>query len=227
MAIHKAQIDPRQPEHTFDDSELHLRVYRNIRGFELAAYGYDGFWKSPSGFSEGRATFPALRVLGASARGTLGKGILNLEIGHYEARDDADGRDPEQPNSEWRFLIGYEREVGRDLTLRTQIYVERLEDHDAYLSSLPDGMPAREEYRDVFTLRLQKLAMSQNLTLTAFTYLSAADEDGTLRASAAYKLTDAWLLTTGTNQFWGNAPHTFFGQFEDADNVYAGARFSF
>jgi hypothetical protein len=225
IAGRDAVVDPITP----DEEELALRVYRTYRGFELAAYAYDGFWKSPRGFdaSSFRADFQPLTVLGASARGPLGKGILSFEVGHYDSRDDSTGDNPFVPNAELRVLIGYEREIAKELTAAVQYYQERMRDHHAYLSSLPEGMPAAAKNRDVITLRLTKLAMSQNLTLSAFTYVSPADEDGYTRPSVTYKLDDHWRVNGGANFFWGADDHSFFGQFEDASNLYAGARYSF
>ncbi|MDJ0838457.1 MAG: hypothetical protein QNK37_18215 [Acidobacteriota bacterium] len=220
-----AVIDPIHP----DGDEISLRLSKNIAGYETAAYVHDGFWKSPAGFdgATGRATFPALRSYGASLRGPLGKGLLHAEAGYYSSRDDGNGDNPLVPNDETRLLIGYEREIAKELTATVQYYLERLNQYNDYLSTLPEGMPARDENRDLITLRLTKTAMSQNLTLSLFTFFGRTDKDGYMRPSIRYKLTDNWLITAGGNIFWGDEPHTFFGQFEDASNTYAGARYSF
>jgi hypothetical protein len=42
-----------------------------------------------------------------------------------------------------------------------------------------------------------------------------------------YKLNDALLLTAGGNLFGGERRQTFFGQFADNTNIYAGIRYSF
>jgi hypothetical protein len=195
----------------------------------VSLYGYDGFWKSPEGFNPetARATFPRLSVYGASARGTLAGGIVNAETGYYDSKDDASGANPLVPNSEWRFLVGYEREIARNLTAALQYYLEYKQDYDAYLQTLDPNQTPDDEDRHLVTLRLTKQAFSQNLTLSLFMYYSPSDEDMYLRPRIDYKMTDAWLLTAGGNLFDGKKPHTFFGQFEDNSNVYAGARYSF
>jgi len=48
-----------------------------------------------------------------------------------------------------------------------------------------------------------------------------------LRPVIKYKVTDAWLVTAGSNVFIGEDDHTFFGQFEKNNNVYGGVRYSF
>jgi len=224
-----AVISPERPDDWLDDDEIALRIYKNVRGYEWAFYAYDGFWKSPAGFNAatGAPRFPLLRTFGASVRGPAAKGLLNLELGYYDSREDRDGADPFLPNSELRLLVGFERELARNLTGAFQYYLEWLQDYGAYETSLPDPARARDEARHVLTVRLTKLAMSQNLTLSFFAYGSPSDEDYYARPYVKYKLTDAWLLTAGANLFGGSQDHTFFGQFEKNANAYLGARFSF
>ncbi len=224
-----AEIDPVRPDDWFEDDELALRVSRTLGGYELAAYGYDGYWKSPVGFDPvaGRATFPRLSVYGASARGTLAGGILNLEGGYYDSRDDRGERAALAPNSETRALVGYEHEIVRNLTGAVQAYLERLDDYRAYRAGVPAGTPMRDEDRTVLTARLTQQLMNQNLVLSLFAYYSPSDADAYLRPGLTYKASDALLLTVGANTFHGRDDHTFFGQFEKNSNVYAGLRYSY
>lgn len=217
------------PDDWFVDAEYALRLSKNMAGYELAIYGYYGFWKSPVGFDPlaGKATFPELTVAGASLRGNLGPGIGYSEIGYYDSRQDRAGSDPLIPNSEFRLLVGYEQELVRNVTLTGQYYLEELLKHDQYVASLAPGQPVRDEYRHLLTMRLTWLLMNQNLTLSLFGYYSPSDEDFYLRPTLKYKLSDAWLLTAGANVFAGEDDHTFFGQFEDNSNLYAGIRYSF
>ena len=222
-------VETDQPDHIFEDDEIALRLYRSVASFEIALYGYSGYWKSPGGFDplSGLATFPRLRVYGASGRGPVGPGILSTEIGFYDSRDDSDGADPFINNSEWRALLGYEWELMADTTLALQFYVEALQDYDAYKASLFPGQRARDEYRQLLTARLTRLALNQNLTLSLFAFYSYTDNDSYLRPKASYKLTDNWLLEGGFNLFQGKDEHTFFGQFESNSNGYVAIRYSF
>lgn len=224
-----AIIDPIRPEEAFEDDAFSLRISGNAGGLEWALYGYQGFHNSPGGFDpiQGRPLFNELRSLGGSIRGSLGKGLVNAEVGVYQSRDDQPGNNPFVPNSEFRALIGYERELANELTGAFQIYLEHMQDYGAYQQTLPPGMPEKDEDRIVLSARFTKMAMNQNLTLSWFTYLSPTDDDGYTRPNVKYKLTDKWLLTGGANIFWGSDNHTFFGQFEDGNNLYAGARWSF
>lgn len=218
-----------RPNAWLDDDEWAVRLSRTVGSYELALYGYDGFWKSPAGFDPValRATFPPLRVAGASLRGGVGPGVGQVELGYYDSRADRGGDDPNIPNSEWRLLLGYEQEIVRNLTLAVQYYLEQMQHHDRYLDSLPATDTARDRGRQVVTTRLTWQLMNQNLSLSLFNFYSPTDNDGYLRPSVQYKLTDAWRLLAGANLFWGRADHTFFGQFDNNSNVYAGARYSF
>ncbi len=222
-----AVVSVDRPDDWFNDDEWSIRVSRNLSGYELELYGYDGYWKSPVGFdpSSSQASFPRLRVLGASLRGSLGKGIASLEAGYYDSLDDSDGSDPMLPNSEWRGLVGYEQEVMRNLTAGFQYYLEVLQEYDRYRESLT--ATARDELRHVITTRLTWQLLNQTLTLSLFNFWSPSDHDGYLRPVAEYKLTDSWKVTAGANLFYGEDDHTFFGQFSNNNNLYAGIRYSF
>ena len=212
----------------FNDNEISLRFSKTVESNEYAFYLYHGYWKTPEGFEPENMTlfFPELSVFGASARSPLMSGIGNVEIGYYDSRDDPDGSNPFIRNSEMRFLFGFERELGINLIGAMQYYIEWMLDHKAYAENLV-GMPEKDKYREVITMRLTKLMMNQNLILSLFTYFSPSDMDAHFRPKVKYKLTDEWTLETGANIFIGENNYTFFGQFEDNSNIYAGIRLSF
>lgn len=222
-------IDNDKPDGAFSDDEWAGRLYRNIGVYEVAAYGYDGFWKSPAGSDPetGKAIFPRLQVIGTSARGPLGKGILSLETGWFRSADDRDGNDPYIRNSEVRYLVGYEQEVLQNFIVGFQYYIENMLDYDEYKATLPDGMSKTEEFRQVVTLRLTKLMMSQNLRLGLFVFYSPSDDDAYLRPNVNYKLNDHWIIECGGNIFIGKKDTSFFGQFENNNNIYASVRYGF
>ena len=218
-----------RPNDWFHDDELALRLYRNIGAYELALYGYDGFWKSPGGFDPltGRALFPDLTVYGASIRGPLAGGIANAEWGYYGSRDDRNGHDPMINNSEQRLIVGYERELATNLTLGLQYYLKRMEDYSDYRRVLPAGSFPAHRSRQEYTARLTWLTMNQNLIWSLFTFYSPSDDDGYLRAKLQYKYDDHLSLELGGNLFWGDNEHTFLGQFQNNDNVYTAVRYGF
>lgn len=213
----------------FSDDEIALRLHRLIQSYEVALYFYSGYWKSPGGqnSSTNQYTFPRLSVGGASARGPLGKGIANIEGAYYYSADDAAGDNPLINNSEYRLLLGYEQEIFPEFTVALQYYIEILTNYGAYLGNLPSGAHARDEFRQVFTLRLTKLALNQNLTLSFFGFFGINDSDFYLRPIVSYKATDNWTVSAGANVFYGKEQYTFFGQFENNSNVYCSVRYGF
>ena len=217
------------PDRWLEDDEIALRLYRNAGSWQLAVYGYSGFWKSPAGVeaATGAAGFPALAVYGFSAEGPAGRGVANLEVGYYDSRDDRDGDDPSVRNSEWRLLLGYRRELARDLNLGLQYYLEWMDDHAAYRDSLPAASRVADEHRHVVTTRLTRQALNQNLLLSLFLFYSPSDRDGYLRPLLSYQLDDHWSVQVGANWFFGEDEQTFFAQLEDNSNVYAGVRYGF
>lgn len=227
-----AVIRADRPDRCFEDHETALRIWRTLDGYELAAYAYHGFWKSPAGSDPvtGKVTFPDLTVYGGSIRGPAAGGIANLELGYYDSRDDPGGSDPLTRNSELRVLVGYERDLpqlGRDLTVGMQYYLEWMMNHADYRRTLPPGARAADEGRHVLTWRITKLLMDQNLRLSLFAFYSPSDDDAYLRPNLQYKIDDHWTAECGANVFVGSDNRSFFAQFETNTNVYASLRYGF
>ena len=213
----------------FRDSEYALRLSGNLAGTEYALYGYYGFWSTPEGLDPVtmELVYPRLGVYGASIRRPLLGGISNLEVGYYDSRDDRSGTDPLVRNSEWRLLLGHERELRRDLTAGLQYYLERRLDYGSYLAALAPGTPAADKHRHLLTLRLTRLLLQQNLQLSLFVYWSPSDRDAHFRPKAHYKISDQLAVEAGANIFSGRHDHTFWGQFGDNSNIYLGLRRTF
>jgi hypothetical protein len=210
------------------DSEYAVRLFKNKNSMELALYGYYGFWKTPEGMTPGgKLRYPRLSVYGGSIRTPLWGGIGSLETGYYHSSQANSGHDPLTRNDEIRFLTGFEKEIGHELTASSQYYLEWMQDYTRYTDSLPPGSVQRDEYRSVFTLRITKLLMNQNLVLSFFGYYSPTDNDCYLRPKVQYKITDNWRIETGGNVFIGKNQQTFFGQFEKNTNIYMGLRFNY
>lgn len=222
-------IDVDRPDDWFDDDEIAFRLFENVRGYELAAYYYDGFWKSPAGMNQltGEYAFPELAVYGASVRGEVAAGIGNLEIGYYDSKEDRSGKKAQIANSELQILAGYEQEVRKNLTAAAQYYVQYMQDYSEYENNLPPSSPKRDEFRHTVTLRLRQELMRENLILSLFSRYSPSDEDVYLRPQLSYKINDDWRVEVGADIFRGRNDHTFLGQFEDNSNIHAMLRCSF
>lgn len=223
-----SQLARTKPDGWIEDSEVAVRVSKNIEGYELALYGYYGFFKNPGGANAmGQVIHPYLAVYGASVRGNFFKGIANLEIAYHDSLDDRSGTNPFIDNSQFRLLIGYTQELMADFSAGVQYNLERMIDHDNFMNALPPGTLTKDENRHVATLRLTRFMFQQNLRLSLFVFYSPSDEDAYLRPNAHYKFSDNFSSSVGANIFLGDAPWTFFGQLEDNSNVYARARYAF
>lgn len=223
-----------EPATTLENTQQALRLYRRIKDFDVSAYAYSGFWKTPSMKPDSIASptrvttvYPDLSVYGLSAQGSALGGILSFETGYYQSREDKEGKDSFIPNSQIRFLIGYQRQIWEDFTVGVQYYGEIMEDHSAYENFLPAGFPAQKEYRDTFTLRLEQLLKHQTLKLSLFTFYSPVDNDYLIQPQVSYKFTDSLSFTLGSSLFGGEKDTTFLGQFDKNDNVYLSVRFDF
>ena len=228
IAGRDAIVHTNKPNRWFEDSEYAMRLYRNIKNYELALYGYHGYWKSPAGYNTTmtQAIFPNLNVYGASIRGVVSKGIGNAEIGFYDSTEDCSGTNPLINNSEMRYLLGYTQEIGKNFTLGLQYYVEQLLEYNQYRDNLTSGH-ARDQFRHLTTIRLTKLLMNQNLQCSFFAFYSPSDQDAYLRPNINYKVNDNTAVEIGGNVFFGEDKYTFFSQFQYDTNIYAGYRYSF
>ncbi|NNE09192.1 MAG: hypothetical protein HKN20_11580 [Gemmatimonadetes bacterium] len=222
------------PSGTIEDGEVALRLSRYVGGASVALYGYYGYFPTPQGVRDAAAKttalglyHPELSVYGASARGAALSGVYSLEAGYYDSREDRAGDDPQVPNSSLRHIAGFERQVAEDLTASVQHYGEWMQDFGAYEDALPEGAAAADEYRQLVTLRLEKLVHYQTVRLSLFGFWSPTDEDGHGRALVSYDVSDEVKISVGANVFTGDSRATTFGMLDDDDNVFTRVRYSF
>ncbi len=223
-----------EPTREIENGEIALRLSRYVGNFTAALYGYRGFFKTPLGAmpllpfggTDIQPYHPKLAVYGASLRGSAVGGILWIEGGYYDSREDRDGDSPFVPNSSLRYLAGYERQLLTDFNVGLQYYGEEMMKYEQYESSV-GAANADDEFYHLLTLRAEKMLHYQLVRLSLFTFYSPTDEDTHLRALASYKLTDDVSVAVGANIFAGDDETTQFGQFDRNDNVFARLRYSF
>jgi hypothetical protein len=223
-----------EPERGYSNTELALRLYRRLAGFDASVYAYRGFWRTPavrfddpSSPTTATRFFPKLSVYGASVQRGLLAGVVSLEAGYYDSREDPDGDDPTVPNSQWRFLAGYQRQLWEDFTVGIQGYGEVMAGYDTYGETLPGGSPRQNRFRGVVSTRLSQLLDYQTWKLSLFVAYGPTDGDYFLQPEISYKVTEDLRVSLGANVFGGERETTFFGQFERSDNVFATARYDF
>lgn len=229
ISVPGQRLSTREPKTTLENTELALRLYRTFGSYEVALYGFRGFFKEPVGMDSARreSFFPELAVYGASLQGPLFQGVASLEFGYYHSRQDRRGRDPDIENSSLRYLLGYEQEAWPDFTVRLQYFLEQMLNFRAYRASLPSGSSSKDEFRHLLFLRLTQLLRYQTVELSLIAFYSPSDEDGYLNPQASYKITDRWSIALGANFFLGRNDSTPFGQLDENDNVYLRLRYSF
>jgi len=225
----KNKIHYENPDRTLRNSEYAARISKNFSGIDSALYFYKGFFHQPLAFDfdSHRSKFPELAVYGGSVQGAIFGGVGNFEIAYYDSMDDTKGDDPFVENSYLKGLIGYNRELMKNLTFGTQYFVELMSDYDEYKKTYPVTELRANQARQVITFRLTQLMFMENLKLSVFTFYSPNDEDTYIRPNLSYKWSDNLMLTIGGNIFAGKEEHTFFGQFEDNTNIYGRIRYSF
>ena len=217
-----------EPTESFENGEFALRLFRTVEGREYAAYGYYGFFKQPTALTTDLLpTFAPLTAIGASVRQPAGPGLLNAEVSFYDSRDDRDGANPLIPNSQFRFLMGYEWEAVTNFTVGLQYYLEWTTDHDALIANSPTPEFEPDEYRHMITNRLTYRAERDKYTYSLFTFWSPSDKDVYLRPQFTYRHSDQWTLAAGGSIFAGDEPQTFFSQLEDASNLYVRLRYNY
>jgi hypothetical protein len=168
-----------------------------------------------------------MNAIGASARGSVLSGIGYAEFSYYDSVEDRDGKSPYVPNSETRFLIGYEQEIVKDLTLSVQGYLEHIHDYKFLAEETEFLEHTPEQNRNVLTIRITYLALNNNLVWTTFLFYSPNDHDLYLLPSAKYRVDDNFEVSAGFNYFKGDYRSTMFGQFQENSNAYLRVKFIF
>ncbi|NLE64974.1 MAG: hypothetical protein GX606_03545 [Elusimicrobia bacterium] len=219
-----------EPANTPEDLEYALRAYRTVGSHEWAAYVFRGFDKNPTSYKNELARelyYRRLDVYGASVRGPFASGIGNIEAGYQRSPEDASGGNRLIENSAIKMMAGYDKDLGQDLRLGLQYLYERRLNYADYAAALLPADLIFDEHRHVLTQRLTKLLWDQRLTLSLFNFFSLSDKDGYVRASAGYKVSDAWEVTLGLHAPWGEEDTTEFGQMKQDRSVVLRTRFSF
>ena len=229
IAASDESLSMRKPAATPANTELALRFYRTFGSYEGALYGFRGFFKEPVGMDPANRTlfFPKLSVYGGSIRGPFLQGVASFESGYYDSREDRSGTNPLIENASLKYLLGYERELWTDFSVRAQYYLEQMLEYAAYKASLPPGAPEKKEYRHILFLRLTRLFRYQTVELSLIGFYSPSDEDGMVNPQISCKITDWLSVASGANVFFGKKESTQFGQLEKDDNLYLRLRASY
>jgi len=223
-----------EPASSIKNTEVALRIYRDIAGFDTSIYLYKGFHREPSMLPDSLSApssieliYPELAVYGMSLQRSALGGVAGFEVGYYDSLDDRNGSDPLIPNSQTRFLLSYQRQPIEDLSVTVQYYGEYMHDYEEYERTLIASFPKKRRYRDLTSIRLTYLLWHQNLRLQWFSFWSPADRDYLFNPEAKYNFTDNIWAAVGANIFGGKEDTTQFGSLDRNDNLYMQARYEF
>jgi hypothetical protein len=232
-----AGITNRETQDPYKDlrkAETAVRMYRDLAGFDASLYYYHGFSRQPSILPDDPAAptkltffYPELSVSGASLQGRAGMGVLSLEAGYYDSRQDRGGTDALVPNSQARYLAGYQAQLWEDFTAGAQYYGEYMMDYAEYGTNLPPGIPKEKRLHQLATVRLTQFLLHQTLRLSFFAFYGLSDGDYLINPEVKYNFTDSIWAAIGGNFFGGGKPSSRFGQFAKDDNAYLQARYEF
>ena len=228
-------IEPLFPDKRLRNGTVHGRLYGSAGPVELAAYGYVGFWPQPTALTgppgdpanPPQLTFARLAVYGGSVRAPLGGGLFNVEGAFYDSFEDRAGTDPTIPNSQFRGLAGYERELFPKFQMGLQYYLEYTLQHAELIANSFFPEFEQNRFRHVLTLRLTQLLVMDKLELSLFTFFSPDELDTYIRPRITYKIIDPLAFVAGANLMFGRYDYTFFGQLKENTNVYVRLRYSF
>ena len=229
-------IDPFFPEQRLRNGTIHGRLYGTAGAVELAAYGYVGYWMQPNALALTDPadpntilglTYARLAVYGASLRTPLFGGLFNVEGAFYDSFDDRAGTSPAIPNSQFRGLVGYERELLPKFQMGLQYYLEYTLKYDELIASSFWPQYEQHEFRHLITLRLNQLLVMDKLELSLFVFFSPDQLDTYIRPRITYKIVEPLAIVIGANLMFGRDDYSFFGQLQENTNVYARLRYSF
>jgi len=226
-----------------DEGEVALSIKKKLGGHQLAIYGYKGFYKNPRGLQTGTLSdnstgylgyYPKLEVYGFSDEGQVGPGILSLEFGYYNSKEDTKGDDYLVENSTLRYLAGYKMDLSASFSFGVQWYQEKMLQYDDYKESYLTNNSANyayrlDETRNTYTLRLGYKAMQDTLYINLFSYIRPEDKDAFHKIEVTKRVNDQMQLTVGANIFEGddNYQDREFGMLKDSDNIFTHLKFVF
>lgn len=214
-------------------SDIGLRIYRDIAGWDTAFYLYRGHQRTPSmrpddlnNTTQITYSYPRLSTLGISASGRFGEGVLNLEAAFYDSPTDRSGNDFAVPNAQTKWLIGYQIQPWEDTSLGFQYTADQMHDYAAYLAAQPAGFPIDQRLSQTLTARLTQSWWHQTLRFSVYASTRLHDSDSFINPELRYSFTDKVWGSLGANLFNGRASG-HFGQFSRDDNLYMQMRYEF
>ena len=243
---------PELKDGQYKNGEFAGRISMKLGGYDLAAYGYSGFYKNPKGMTFDATTgsltprYPRLSASGASLEGQLGPGIVSMEAGRYLSLEDRKGLDPLTENSMVKSVVGYRMDMTASLSLGAQVYQEQMENYSQYeqgilgmyqsmglssaqAASQPGYLYRKEEVQRTYTLRATVKAQQETLWVSFFGYQRPQDRDSYVKLDITKNLSTKFKVAFGANVFDGNKNYQDreFGMLANEDNAYLRVQYNY
>lgn len=212
-----------------DRADVAAKLSTNVGGWDMAAYAASFRARDQRYFMDAiglRYDRPRTHHLGVSFTGNFATGLAWAEAALRDTSQEQNSVVSRHfIGSAAKFIAGYSREIGADLTALAQMQIEAPLEHADYADSL--ATEVRPLKRVASTLHLQLQAHWLNQTLSAGTQLFAGNEHDThLNPFMRWSPADGWVIEGGVNLFNGKS-YTRYGAFKDDSNAYTLVRHSF
>ncbi|MFB6346184.1 MAG: hypothetical protein ABEK50_10480 [bacterium] len=216
-----------RPADSPDEGEVHLRLYKTMGRWEVAAYGYRGFTGTPVGWMNNRTFHPEMSSGGFSARGPLKGAIVWLEGGYDHIRHDLSGDTTGVPPDRGHLLVGGRYRTGPRVNYMLQATWARQFDGDVYRDLLSTDHPDSDRDRFRFQAATTRTYWEDRLEVELRGFLGTTEEDWHVRATTAYEWSDAVNITLGTYHYGAAHSASRFGAMDDHDLFLTRLRYSF
>ncbi len=212
-----------------DRADLAAKASAHLGGWDVAAYvasfrsREQRYFMNVGGLRHDR---PRTRHAGLSLTGNLASGLVWAEaaVRHAsQARQSVVSR--HFYGTAAKFIAGYSRELGSDLTASAQLQLESPLDRSDYLMSLAPGVRPLSRIASTLHLRVQGRWLNQTVSAGVQVFLGH-ERDSHVNPFVSWSPADGWTVEGGANLFNGQ-PDTRYGAFKDDSNVYVLGRYSF
>jgi len=167
-----------------------------------------------------KAEYYRTAMAGYAATGTLGPLVLRSEGAMYFDRryqgDFAVYSDGYAEKTALQYLVGADYSIV-GINFGLQFIQDIIVDYEAELLN--------DEFKNTMTLVVSRTFFRETVTAEVFTYLGLNELDGLVKPKITWDAADALELFAGAYIFFGDEGD--YGQYDDNDGVYIGAKLSF
>lgn len=212
-----------------DRADVAAKLSTHSSGWDVAAYVASFRARDQRYFMDAgglRYDRPRTQHLGVSITGNFAAGLVWAEAA---VRNTAQEKNAVVSRhfigSAAKFIVGYSREIGSDLTASAQLQTEAPLQRADYVDSLAADVRPLQGVASTLHLRLQGQWLNQALSAGAQVFASN-EGDTHVNPFVRWSPVDGWTIEGGTHLFNGR-PDTRYGAFRDDSNAYVLGRYSF